>query len=289
MWKLVLKWMLLCLLLAYVVVMFIWARAEAASHKCGGIDVVIHGQSQVASVTPQSVRDLLKDYPSPIVGQPIHSINTLAIAEYLRRFNNFETVDCTITTMGNLQVSVTPMVPALRVFDGGKSYYVNKDGKTMSALPGFHVDVPVVTGSFSERCRPELVLPLVRFMQADSLLSNVVAMVQVNDPDNIILVPRIKGHVINIGDTTRLPEKRRAILTAYREILPYKGWETYDTISVKFRGQIVATRRDKTPLFPVEVIDEADDGEEQTLKAATDSIPASGNGLIKEPQIADNQ
>lgn len=141
----------------------------------------------------------------------------------------------------------------------------------MAAIPGFHVDVPVMTGKFSKSFRPEYVLPVVRFMQQDSLLSNVVGMIKAIDKDNIILVPRIKGHVINIGDTTRLQEKRNAIMTAYQSIMPYKGWETYDTISVKFQGQIIATRRDKTPLFPIPVIDEEEDAEEAVLQVSTEN------------------
>ena len=277
MWKVTLKWFLLSLLIVYVAVMLVWARAEANRHTCQGIEVVIDGQSQVSSISEQSVKDVLQGYPHSIVGQPVHSINTYEIADYLRKFNNFETVDCLITTQGNLEVRVVPMVPAIRVFDGEQSYYVNKDGKTMSAIPGFHVDVPVVTGRFTKTFRPEVVLPVVKFIENDPLLSNLVGMIQVNDRENIILVPRIKGHVINIGDVSRLDEKRRAILTAYRSILPYQGWENYDTISVKFHGQIVATRRDKTPRYPAEMLVDSIDGEEEALKASELSDPNNSN------------
>lgn len=272
MWKVTLKWSLLVVLVAYVVGMFVWARAEASRHVCTGIDITIDGKGKVASLSENSVREVLGEYPDPIVGRPVHSINTLAISDYLRKFNSFETVDCLITTQGHLKVRVVPMVPAIRVFDGDKSYYVNKDGKTMAAVPGFHVDVPVVTGNFTKTLRPEHVLPVVRFIERDSMLSHVISMIQVVDRNNILLVPRVKGHVINIGDTTSLPMKRQAILTAYRSIMPYRGWDTYDTISVKYRGQIVATRRDKTPLFPIPVYDDDEDGEEMSLNAVPDSI-----------------
>lgn len=279
------KWALLSLLIIYVAAMFVWSRAEANRHTCQGIEVVIDGQSKISSISEESVREVLKDYPKMIVGQPVHSINTYAIADYLRKFNNFETVYCLITTQGNLKVRVVPMIPAIRVFDGDKSYYVNKDGKTMLAVPGFHADVPVVTGKFTKNFRPELVLPVVRFIEGDSVLHNLIGMIQVNDKENIILVPRIKGHVINIGDTSRLPEKRRAIMTAYKSILPYKGWENYDTISVKYKGQIVATRRDKTPLYPTEILEDTEDGEEAVLQASQPS--SSGNSTENSNNNAD--
>lgn len=272
MWKAALKWSLLCILLAYVVAMFVWAHAEAKRHIISAIDVSIDGKGNVASITEESVMEVLKGYPQAIVGQQVNAVNTLSVAEFLRKFNSFESVDCMITTQDHLKVRVVPMVPAIRVFDGEQSYYVNKDGKSMASIPGFHVDVPVVRGHFSNNLKPEYVLPVVKFVETDSLLYNLVGMIEVKDARNILLVPKIKGHVINIGDTTRLPEKREAIVTAYRKILPFKGWETYDTISVKFKGQIVATRRDKTPLFPVKVLDDGEDMEGKVLEAFTDSI-----------------
>ena len=48
--------------------------------------------------------------------------------------------------------------------------------------------------------------------------------------------------------------------------MPYCGWETYDTISVKYRGQVVATRRDKTPRRHAPELEEQEDVEEQALQ-----------------------
>lgn len=265
-WKTPLKWTLLALLIAYVGFMFVWARAEARRHTCKGIEVVIDGTGKVASISKESVMEVLDGYDKPIVGAQLHSINTYDIADYLRKFNNFESVDCIVTTQGNVKIRVVPMMPELRVYDGKKTYYVNKDGKSMAALPGFHVDVPLVSGRFNSKFRPESIIPVARFIEQDSLLKSLTAMIVANDPDNIIIVPRIKGHVINIGDGSRMPEKRNAIYTAYKNILPYKGWETYDTISVKFKGQIIATRRDKTPLYPVIQVDDGEDYDEDALQ-----------------------
>ncbi len=115
------------------------------------------------------------------------------------------------------------------------------------------------------RSPPRQVLPVTRFIENDPVLSKLVGMVEASDPDNIILVPRIHGHVVNFGDTNRLEEKRRALITVYRKVMPYKGWEEYDTISVKFKGQVVATRRDKRPMEHGGIYDDDTDMEEATL------------------------
>ena len=272
MWKKAAKWSILAVLSAYVVAITFWARQEASRHKCTGIEVEIIGATRADSLTRRGVLQELSKYPAPIAGAQINSINTLDIASYLLRHNNFESVECIISSSGQLKVEIVPMIPAIRVFDNGKSYYVNKDGKIIDSNAEFFVDVPIVAGHFTKDFRPQSILPVVRFVSADSTLSSLTGMFVARDIHNILLVPRIRGHVVNFGDTTRLDEKRRALLTAYRRILPYKGWETYDTISVKFKGQIVASRRDKKPLHPVVGITEETDPEEATLPSpATDS------------------
>lgn len=274
MWKKVAKWSILALLTAYVVVITVWSRQEAARHTCKGIEIEIVGATKADSITKRGIRDELDRYPEKIVGTQINNVNTLAIADYLRRFNAFESVECIITSSGTMKVQIVPMIPAIRVFDNGKSYYVNKDGKIIDSKAEFFVDVPVVSGKFSDNFRPESVLPVVRFVTSDSILNRITGMFVAYSPDNIMLVPRISGHIVNFGDTTRLPEKRRALLTAYRNILPYKGWDAYDTISVKFRDQIVASRRDKAPLHPATVFDDDEDPEEATLPQPDSHSPS---------------
>lgn len=276
MWKKTAKWSLLALLAIYVAAMFVWSRAEAARHRCVDVEVEILGQNRIGSISEESVRLELEKYPKPLKGAPVNTINTFDVAEFLRKYNNFESVECLITSQSKLKVKVVPMIPEIRVFDGDKSYYVNKDGKIMSSHARFFMDVPVVSGRFNKNFTPKEVLPVVRFIAKDKTLGELTSMIVAKDRNNILLVPRIKGHVINLGDTTRLPEKRQAILTAYRKILPAKGWETYDTISVKFKGQIVATRRDKTPLYPVVEFVEDVDGEEASLAGVGDIGAAPG-------------
>lgn len=241
----IIKWLILTSLFAYITFATIWAHGEAKRHGCNGIEVTIVSGMIADTITGKGVMYELSRYPEQIIGRPIETINTLEIEHYLSSFSNFEDVNCVFHTDGKLGVTVTPMVPALRVFDNGKSYYINKDGKIIESNANFFVDVPIVTGSFTETFTPKDILPVSRFIMADKVLNKLVGMIEAKDPHNIILVPRIRGHVVNFGDTTCLEEKRRALLTMYRKVMPFKGWEEYDTISVKFKGQIVATRKQK--------------------------------------------
>lgn len=285
----ILKWSLLSVLLCYAVWVTFWAHGEAARNTCVGIDVRIAKSTSADSITKRGVLDELNKYPRRIVGAQVNTINTNDIRRYLSAFSNFESVECVLTPGGELRVNIVPMIPEIRVFSPTESYYVNKDGKRIASNAEFFVDVPVVRGNFTLKYPASSVLPVTRFVNSDPFLKNLVAMVDVRDAHNIILVPRINGHVINFGDTTRLAEKRDMLLTMYRRVMPYKGWEEYDTISVKFRGQIVATRRNKAPAVHSEEFEDEIDLEEATLpdregsEAVLASRPADKVKITREP------
>lgn len=271
----ILKWGILALLLSYVAVMAVWANHEARVHVCTGIEVKVDGGLPSDSVTRQGVLDELRDYPGQIVGRQLQQVNPTEIERYLASRNTFESVNCVLSPRGKLVVRVVPMIPVMRVFFGDNSYYINKDGKHIETNAEFFSDVPVVTGRFNRSFAPRDVLPLVRFATTDPMLSELTSMIVAEDRDNLIIVPRIRGHVVNFGDTTRLDEKKRALVMFYRQVMPYKGWQEYDTISVKFRGQVVATRRDKSRLNHAEEYHEDYDLEEATLPDAGEATPAT--------------
>lgn len=258
--KTIAKWLTLITLLTCAVVLTIWAGNRAQASMCKGIEVVVEGcDERTVARTQRGVYNEVLRFDSHLLNRRASSINTLALQQHLSRISNFESVNCLMTSKGKLRVIVVPMIPEIRVFDGDESYYINKDGKRIGANAEFFSDVPVVRGKFSKDFPPTAVLPVVRFVRNDSVLKHLVSMFEAEDADDILLIPRIAGHVVNFGDTLNLDRKRRALLTMYRKVMPYKGWETYDTISVKFRDQIVASRRDKSlPLHAVPHEEEVD-------------------------------
>lgn len=273
----IIKTVILTLLTAYATVIAVWANQVASRHVCTGITIEVDGSAAMDSVIKHGVQEELRRYPQRLVGTPLHSLNTAAIEKYLSRSNNFESVNCMISSRGQLVVSIVPLIPVMRVFYGDNSYYINKEGKHIVSNADFFSDVPVVTGRFSRSFSPKDILPLVNYVSKDPMLSELVSMISADSKHNLMLIPRIRGHVVNFGDTTRLDEKKRMLALFYRNVMPYKGWEEYDTISVKYRGQIVATRRDKAKLNHAEEYEEEIDLEEATLPALEGEMESAIN------------
>lgn len=266
MWKTILKWTICVVLLAYVAAALAFARYENGQRTCPGIDLRVEGGALPDSVMRQGVNTRLGQFDMKIKGSRLKDVDLQRIEDYLGRFSQFETVECSFDPDGRVRITVVPIKPEIRVFEaGGKSYYVNRTGKRFDADAEFFVDVPVVIMDRNAGVGPEYALPAVRFVSNDPELKSLIGSFKLDGVNDLLLVPRIHGHLVNFGDTTRLAEKKEALLTAYRKILPAKGWNVYDTISVKFRNLVVASRRDKSQGLHGMPLDEGEDLEEATL------------------------
>lgn len=197
-----------------------------------------------------TVRDVIVEGgvdPDKVPGIRRRDFDLHGLEARLTASDKLQSANATVRADGTVDVVVTPMVPVARVFEPGKhSYYINASGKRISAELRYHIDVPVLVGTFDSVHPAGRLLPLLDYISANPKVGAMVATVTQEPDGNIIIVPTIVGHVVNFGDTSRVAEKFALLREFYRRVSPVRGWQAYDTIAVKWRGQVVATRCDKT-------------------------------------------
>lgn len=252
-----------------------WAQGKAHDEVCSSIDVEVLNAEKTTFVTPDGIKKEIARLGFKPVGQPVDHINTDAIESKLKKSEYLESVDCAVAANGHLVVRVKQIVPLMRVFDSNcdTPYYLNRYGKRMMATSHFHADVPIVQGAFTSKFPASRLLPLIEYAQGDSLLNSLITMVSVRDSNNIFIVPAIYGHVVNLGDLSNLNNKFDKLRAFYRCVLPSKGYEYYDTISVKWSYQIAATRKgwkpkEKIVMDSTDMTDETDLADIQGLNMA---------------------
>jgi len=289
---------ILAVLAALLVTGALWARSKSRGEVCTAVNVQVVNADSTSFVTPEGILSDLKSQGIKLEGKRMGDINASDVEEALRLSPYLENADIVKCQDGRLLIRVYQLVPVLRVFDGDDSYYVNRMGKRMAASSFYHCDVPVVQGHFTKKYPPTRLLPLIDYVEGDSLLRSLVTMYCVRDTNNIILVPQFSGHVVNIGNADGFENKFDKLKLFYREVMPKKGWNTYDTISVKWNHQIVATRRVKAVQQIIEYDpdddEQAPDIETMTMGSVTeankeqDKKPAAAGEAAKAEQKATN-
>ncbi|MDE7443459.1 MAG: cell division protein FtsQ/DivIB, partial [Muribaculaceae bacterium] len=233
----------------YLVWALIWVHDVSAQEKCTGMNVEIVDSTGCRFVTEKEIINELQPYYGKAATMLLRDIDTDSLSRMLNSIDKLEHATVVRTTTNRVHVKVAPMQPVARVWENNDSYYINREGKRIKADARYHMDVPVITGRFDSVFRPEGLIPLIDFITADSTWNSLVTMIKVSNR-NVYLLPMIRGHIINFGAVDNIADKFDRLKAMYTEVLPIKGWDYYDTIAVKWNGQVVASRRENKLLPP---------------------------------------
>lgn len=269
------------LLVLYLAVAVGWSRWCASVQLCEGLDgdrVKVCDPDGVGFVSSEEMTRELQPFLGDITSRRISEIDLDSLRRYLVSLDKVETATVTRLNNNRISVEVTPMLPIARIWpsDGSPGYYVNRDGKRMLASARYRRDVHQIAGRFGESFPPSRLFPLLDALGRHPDLDRMITMLSVKDSTDIIMIPALRGHVINFGAPDNADDKLERLRSFYRKVLPQKGWEYYDTISLKWDGQIVASRRNnKLPDLTVKIIDELENEADDYSTVSTDAVAES--------------
>lgn len=253
-------------------------QGMASSRPCRDVTMTVLDSSSVKFVNEAELWRELGRWPAQMKGSRLDDIDIDSLERFLRAIDKIEWTEVNIRPDSTIHIEVSPMRPVARIFDSHGSYYINRQGKKISAQARYFMDVPVIQGEFTDSFPAVSILPLIDYIASDSTWNKVVSMIKVDSPTNIMLVPVFRGHLVNFGDVSMFDDKFRRLRNVYSKILPAMGWDYYDTISVKWNGQIVATRRNKE-LPKVKYDDGADEADVDLSTMLTAEGVADGQAI----------
>ena len=203
----ILACILALLLVAYLCFALPATARMAADDTFAGCRISVADSLNTRFVTQAEVSHECDDIMQWITERKHRDVDLNLLESKLRASDRIEHVNVAVLNNGTLAIDVVPMVPVARVFDQSGSYYINAEGKRISADPRYHVDVPVVVGRFTEKYPPARLLPLLSHIAANPVLDALVSTVKQEADGNILIIPTIRGHVINFGDTSLVDNK----------------------------------------------------------------------------------
>lgn len=156
-------------------------------------------------------------------------------------FSNFE---------GQIKVKITQKRPQYRIFNNeGVSYFISENGSYMPISNKFTPRVIVATGKIpfekevaNNQINKDL-KKMIDYIQADEFLNAFIGSIHVRDSKNFVLLPKIEGHKIEFGNIEDLEEKFKRLKIFYKKALLYTDWENYESINLKYKGQIICSKK----------------------------------------------
>lgn len=84
---------------------------------------------------------------------------------------------------------------------------------------------------------------LARFISNDKFWNSQISQIFVNKNNDVEMIPRVGNHNIVLGEATDLEEKFQKLLIFYKKGLNNTGWNNYSAINLKYKNQVVCTKR----------------------------------------------
>ena len=282
--KAIIYMVLSILLTVYLAVGITLCDIKAAQDRSVGVKIHLV-EPENRFVKAEDALNRIREVCSYTAGVPVYSIDLDTIESHLNKFDNIEWANVVRKYSGDsvyISVDIQAMQPVARLIDRGESYYVNRDGKRLIADYAFRADVPVLIAHLDSAEQMREYLPLLDFVKSNKDYDNYFTSFSVARNGDIIAVPMISNHVINLGKATNLENKIRRLNCFYSAIMKKKGWEYYDTISLKWEGQVVATKRKKASPIPIITAQPDSTEMEGEMEEGVVPLPEGETGIIKK-------
>lgn len=147
-----------------------------------------------------------------------------------------------------VHVELDQREPIIRVIDEfNKSYYLDQWGEHIPLSPQYTARTLLCTGYVSrfleqEEYRSKL-LYLIEKLKADAFLNALVEQINISPSQQVSLMPKMGCDYIELGQLKDLTPKLDRLKIFYKEAISVCGWNTYKSLNVKFKNQIVCTRK----------------------------------------------
>ncbi len=254
-WRAVLTTFIWMLSLSGLVVLMSFIEIKKSETTCAKVEVILPGNQFF--IERAEVDEILKEKNGLLMGRRLSGINIQTLEDKLKANPFIEYAKVYADMDGVIHADIKQRVPVLRVLNrAGQDFYIDQNGLKIPLSDHFTARVLVANGAISEgfsgkvdTLRTDLgrgLFTTAKYIDADTLWSEQIVQMYVNDHQDIELVPRVGKQKIILGDASNVKEKFRNLLLFYKKALPKVGWDRYSTINLKFDGQIVCERRDSS-------------------------------------------
>jgi cell division protein FtsQ len=241
-----------------------FASHKQAAMPCSGIVVNIQDSIGSGFIEKPDILQTVQNKFGSLEGKPLNSIN-ISLLEKIINTNPFiSNAEVFSTVDGKINIDVKQRIPVLRVLNhDNESFYVDDKGVFMPLSENYTARVPLVNGFIFDReaekkvpvaihtsndsvvlkTKLEEVFNVVMYTSQQDFWKDDIQQLYVNADGEIEIIPRIGNHSIIIGDDQQTAEKFNKLMIFYHEGLNKKGWDKYKTINLKYKDQVVCTKK----------------------------------------------
>lgn len=244
------------------IVMLSFSRSKQDSKLCSVLKIKVDTETGMHFINEDDVISALRVEGLNPVGLMMSEVNLEEIETTLRKIPEIKLAEVYKSMNGEVGIKIYQRVPMARVFNqSGRNFYLDEDGYQMPVSEKYSPRVLVFTGNINDPATdlsareldlsPELdkmymadeIYRLAKFIKDDEFWSAQIQQVNVNSFSEFELIPTVGDHRVMFGNLENMEGKFNKLFVFYKEGLNNTDWEKYDTINVKFKHQIICTKK----------------------------------------------
>jgi cell division protein FtsQ len=186
-----------------------------------------------------------------LIGQSLGSLNLKQMEQQLSAHPSVASAQVFHRLNGVLYVDLAARKPIARVSGVDEDFYLDENGRKFPLSRYYSPNVPLVRGVLDENMEPvdtlgcvlEEIMPVIQYVHNDPFWSAQVSEIRPTQAGDIVLYPEIGNIPMILGDVYNLESKFSRLYAFHQQVVRKHGWEKYKSVSVEFKGQVVAKKR----------------------------------------------
>ncbi len=233
-------------------------RTDAAIQR---IEIKGFDDLELQFISAERVENLIMDASPDILGTPVIALDTRELEAEITAIPHVKSAKVFKTMNRALVVEIEEYDPFIRVIDRvGRSAWIDRNGVILPVSKHKALRLPVVSGDFlldskwltsrvsvhADTLRDHVLQSVYAYgkvVDADPFWKAQLQYSEVNAHGDFTATPQVGQHTIVFGSVADLPAKLRKLAIFYDKALGSDNWNAYAQINLKFKDQIVCTKK----------------------------------------------
>ena len=226
---------------------YAWMQREAVC--CQEIVVNINPKTP-KFLDEAEITDMIEKSGDMIIGSRLSSININKLETKLNSSSSLANVQIIkkveskgLSFRGKLVVTLDERTPIVRIKDSGEDYYMDMEGNKIPVSPKYVERIMIASGTIPDLETQAGLLKMADFVNRDDFWKAQIEQVFVQKNGELLLLPQVGDYLIEFGKPEDWATKFRNLKAVYQQGFKTMGWSKYSLISVKYRNQVVCTKK----------------------------------------------
>ena len=152
-----------------------------------------------------------------------------------------------------VNININQFKPYARLINNiGDDYYIDKNGEIFPVSNKYSERVLLIFFKNYKNIDKEKninffqngneIFKLINYINRNDFYKKQISQINVLKDGEIIMIPQITKQKIYFGNTDNMEIKLKKLELFYKNILPTKGWNYYESVNLKFKNQIVCNK-----------------------------------------------